>query len=95
MGRLIIVTEDVRDRRRRVRDRQSGPVAPAGIAPGRFLDADGNEKILYIEWGIEPERMRRRREWLATEEGRTALDKALEADARGECACDDLLRGTA
>ncbi|HLG43036.1 MAG TPA: hypothetical protein VI643_06700 [Planctomycetota bacterium] len=50
-------------------------------------------KIVYVEFLADNRLARLRGAWLQTAAGRAALDKALEADARGECACDDLLFG--
>ena len=95
MGYHIIVSEDQTSRERNV-ELLEGPIDLAleqNLLPGAFRGSAKGEKILYVEFMMEGDRSRRRLEWLKTPAGRATLDKALEADARGECACKDLIAG--
>ena len=53
----------------------------------------GGSRVVYREWDSNRKRLEARAEWLRTEQGREVLQKALDADARGECACQELLAG--
>ena len=60
-----------------------------GLVPG--LDRGPSRKIIHVEFTAESDRARRRAAWFRSAEGRKVLEAVLEADARGECRCEELL----
>jgi len=96
MGGHIIVTQPDRDAKLKV-ELHHGSIqwaADQGFIPGTTRERDGvREHVLYVEYNEDADRSRRRAAWLLSEQGQRALERALEADARGECACDELLAG--
>lgn len=72
-------------------DASPASAAAQGIYPGgeRGLFWE----IVYVEFTTDRDHAARRAEWLDSPAGQQALQAALEADARGECRCAELLFG--
>jgi len=96
MGYYLIVTQPDQGPPLKV-ELLRGPIGwgmTQGLEPGRRRgDEATGGTILYVEYSDDGKMSHRRLAWLQTEEGHRALQRALDADARGECACDDLLSG--
>jgi hypothetical protein len=65
--------------------------AKQGLFPG--FDRGLFWEIVYVEFTPDRGHAERRSRWLESAAGRRALETALEADARGECRCQELLFG--
>jgi hypothetical protein len=96
MGHHLVVTQGDHDPRLHI-ELLAGPLSwglDQGLIPGCTRIVAGRRRtIRYVEYSEDADHSHDRAEWLKTEEGQRALRNALDADARGECACDELLAG--
>lgn len=67
--------------------------AAQGLFPGG--DRGSFWEIVYVEVTTDGRHAAQRAAWLDSPAGRRALQTAVEADARGECRCAELLFGIA